>query len=237
MEAHNIFYVSSSHIKGKEVIVPCARSQHITKALRKKSGETITITDGRGYRYEAELIGMNRSEMRARILSSEYIRRKSSLDISLGFVPVKGSRNDTIVEKGTELGVLRFILFTSERSVLGKIGKQKMSRFQNIAQGAMIQSQQYHMPEIIFTPDIMHTLETGEYEKVILADQHGGIDVPIGADKFLLLIGPEGGFSDAERDAFVSHGASPLKLGHARLRSETAAIVGITKILAAYGEL
>lgn len=237
MEAHNIFYISSSYIKGKEVVVPCARSQHITKAMRKKKGEMITITDGRGYKYVAELIGMNRSEMRARIVSSEYIHRKSSLDISLGFVPVKGSRNDTIVEKGTELGILRFILFTSEHSVLRKVGKQKMSRFQYIAQSAMIQSQQYYMPEIIFTPDIMHVLKTGKYDKVILTDQHGSVDVPLGANRFLLLIGPEGGFSNSERDAFVSHGASLLRLGHVRLRSETAAIVGVTKILAAYGEL
>ena len=237
METHNIFYISPSYIKGKEVIAPGESSQHITKVLRKKRGEIITLTDGRGHRYDAELTGISRSELRARIVSSEYISRNLSLDISLGFVPVKGSRNDTIIEKGTELGVLRFIMFTSEHSALKKIGIQKMNRFQNIAQSAMIQSQQYYMPEIVFTPNIMDMLEAGRYDKIILADQHGRTDVPLGAGKILLLIGPEGGISTSERDAFVCYGASLVNLGHTRLRSETAAIVGITKILAAYGEL
>jgi 16S rRNA (uracil1498-N3)-methyltransferase len=237
MKDHNIFYIRPIFFKGKEVILPATRSQHIIKVLRKKRGEKITLTDGRGYRYDAELIDTNKSEMRARIVCREHVHRKTSLNITLGFVPVKGSRNDTVIEKCTELGVARFIMFTSEHSVLRKVGTQKINRFQNIAQGAMMQSQRYYMPEIMIAPSISQLLCTADYDKIIVADPRGHAEVPSEARKLLLLIGPEGGFSDSERDDFIGHGAYLLKLGQTRLRSETAAIVGVTKILVAYGEL
>ncbi|UCD04798.1 MAG: 16S rRNA (uracil(1498)-N(3))-methyltransferase [candidate division WOR-3 bacterium] len=237
MKDHNIFYIPPDFYKGDEVAIPRSQYQHITRVLRKKRGERISLTDGCGYRYDVELGDVTRSEMHARIVSREFVARRTSLQLTLGFVPVKGSRNDTVIEKGTELGVVRFIMFISERSVLRKFGAQKLDRLHSIAQSAMIQSQQYYMPEIVFAPSIKHMLEARKYERIVLADQHGAMDVPLGANRLLLLIGPEGGFSDEERDDFVGRGASLLRLGYTRLRSETAAIVGVTKILAAYGEL
>lgn len=237
MKAHNIFYIPPDLFEGDEVTIPRSQYQHITRVLRKRRGERICLTDGCGYRYDAELGDVTRSEMRARIVHREFVARRTALQLTVGFVPVKGSRNDAVIEKGTELGVVRFIVFISERSVLRKFGAQKLDRLHKMAQSAMIQSQQYYMPEIIFAPSIKHMLEPGKYDRIVLADQNGAMDVPLGADKLLLLIGPEGGFSDAERNDFAGRGAVPLKLGHTRLRSETAAIAGVTKILAAYGEL
>lgn len=237
MKDHNIFYIPPDFFRGDEVAIPCSQYQHIIRVLRKKQGERISLTDGCGHRYEAELGDMTGSEMRARVVQREFVDRRPLLQVTLGFVPVKGSRNDTVIEKGTELGVARFVMFISERSVLKKVGGQKVNRLRKIAQSAMMQSQQYYMPEVILVPSISHMLETGKYDKIVLADQHGAMDVPLGADRLLLLIGPEGGFSDAERDDFVGRGAFLLRLGANRLRSETAAIAGVSKILAAYGEL
>ena len=237
MKDHNIFYIPPDSFRVDEVTIPRSQQKHIIRVLRKRRGERISLTDGCGHRYEAELGDTTGSKMRARVVHREFVARKPSLQVTLAFVPVKGSRNDTVIEKGTELGVARFIMFISERSVLRKFGAQKLDRLHNIAQSAMIQSQQYYMPEIISAPSITHILGARKYDKIILADQHGGTDVPPGANKILLLIGPEGGFSDAERDDFLHRGAFLLRLGHTRLRSETAAIVGVTKVLAAYGEL
>jgi len=237
MKDHNIFYIPPDFFRGDEVAIPRSQYQHITRVLRKKRGESISLTDGCGNRYEAELGDMTKSGMRARVVHRESVVRRPLLQMTLAFVPVKGSRNDAILEKGTELGVARFVMFISERSVLRKVGAQKIDRFRNIAQSAMIQSQQYYMPEVLFTPTISSMLEPVRYDKIVLADPSGAMDVPLGADRLLLVIGPEGGFSDAERDDFAGRGAVSLRLGHTRLRSETAAIAGVTKILAAYGEL
>ena len=237
MKDHNIFYVPTDFFKGKEVVIPGSQLQHIVKVLRRKRGERISLTDGCGYRYDAELGDVTRSGMRARIIHREFIPRRSSLHVTLGFVPIKGMRNDAIVEKGMELGVARFIVFVSEHSVLRKVGAQKISRLRKIVQSAMIQSQQYYMPEMIYATSISDMLQIDNHDKIIVADPYGSKEVPLGASKLLLLIGPEGGFSDSERDDVVDQGASLLSLGHTRLRSETAAIVGMTKILAAYGEI
>jgi 16S rRNA (uracil1498-N3)-methyltransferase len=237
MKDHNIFYIPPDSFKDKEVIIPGSQSRHIIKVLRRKRGEIISLTDGCGYRYDAELGDVTRSGMCAMIIHKEFIPRRSSLHMTLGFVPIKGMRNDAIVEKGTELGVARFVVFISEHSVLRKIGAQKISRLQKIVQSAMIQSQQYYMPEMIHATSISQMLQIDNYDKIVVADPHGNTEVPLGASKLLLLIGPEGGFSERERDNFVDQGASLLSLGHTRLRSETAAIVGMTKILTAYGEI
>ncbi len=215
-----------------------AQFSHINNVLRKKRGDIISLSDGRGHRYEVELGAAARSEVHARIIHKELVPRKHTMHITLGFVPVKGSRNDTVVEKGTELGVARFIIFASERSVLKDVGKQKIARFQRLAQSAMIQSQQYYMPEIIYAPNIAHMLQIDTmYDCIVVADPSGRASVTTDVRKILLLIGPEGGFTDSEIDLLVGRGALLMSLGNTRLRSETAAIVAVTKILVARGQI
>jgi 16S rRNA (uracil1498-N3)-methyltransferase len=75
------------------------------------------------------------------------------------------------------------------------------------------------------------------YDNMLVADPGGDADVPKDAQKILLLIGPEGGFTESEKDLLVEQGARLLSLGPTRLRSETAALVAITKILTAYGQI
>ncbi|UCG29532.1 MAG: 16S rRNA (uracil(1498)-N(3))-methyltransferase [candidate division WOR-3 bacterium] len=238
MKDHNIFYVPHSFFGEEEVVIKGAQFSHINKVLRKKRGDIISLSDGRGHRYEVELGAAVRSEVHARIIHKELVPRKHTMHITLGFVPVKGSRNDTVVEKGTELGVARFIIFASERSVLKNVGKQKIARFQRLAQSAMIQSQQYYMPEVIYAPNIADMLQIDTmYDCIVVADPSGRASVTTDARKILLLIGPEGGFTDSEIDLLVGRGALLMSLGDTRLRSETAAIVAVTKILVAHGQI
>jgi 16S rRNA (uracil1498-N3)-methyltransferase len=238
MNEHNIFYVPPDCYAEKEVLIRGSQLRHVRNVLRKKRGDNIFLTDGLGNRYRVGLTALVGSEMRAEILGRERMPRKCSVQITVGFVPVKGLRNDAVIEKCTELGVARFIIFLSERSVLKNIGAQKLARFAKVAQSAMIQSQQCYLPDILYAPGIADMLEfVGHHERIFVADSEGEARVQTGAGKILLLIGPEGGFTDEERDFFLSRGASLLSLGNTRLRSETAALVGVAKILTAYGEI
>jgi len=236
MSSHNIFYIPHQLFRGNEVIIQGPQLRHVISVLRKRRGEEITLTDGQGYEYQVLLCEIRKSSLVARILKKQLVPKKSASEIAVGFVPLKGLRNDTIIEKGTELGVARFIGFLSEYSVVRNVGVQKIRRWNNIAQSAMVQSQQYYVPEIILAQSKEELVQMGSgYDIIFVTEPSGKSVVPLGARRIMLLVGPEGGFSEAERDFFLKQGASFLSLGPTRLRSETAAIVGVSKILAAYG--
>jgi 16S rRNA (uracil1498-N3)-methyltransferase len=236
MNDHNIFYIPPHFFSGNEVTLQNPELHHIKKVLRKKVGERICLTDGKGYCFEAEITDLSKSLMKVRVLHKRRLPRKCPIEITVAFVPVKGLRNDTIIEKGTELGVKRFVTFVSKRSVIKDLSKQKIERFKKIAASALAQSQQYYMPEVLVEKSLETLLANSEeYDYVLLADPRGKSEVPLGGRRILLMIGPEGGFADSEMDTCMQSGAQLLSLGPTRLRTETAAIVGVSKILAAYG--
>lgn len=238
MKDHNIFYVPAASIGGEEVTIKGSQLLHIKSVMRKRVGERVYITDGNGYHYEVEIASLSRSLMTAKILEKKRMPRKYDVEITLGFVPVKGLRNDLIIEKGTELGVVRFVLFPSGRSVVRNIGRQKTDRLMKIAQSSMTQSRQYYMPEIMFVESIDELFVKGPpYDRMYVAEPAGLITLPSEGKRILLLIGPEGGFTRSEIGFFVNRGVQTMGLGSARLRSETAAIVGVAKILAACGQI
>jgi 16S rRNA (uracil1498-N3)-methyltransferase len=238
MSDHNIFYIPPRFFCTDQVTIEGPHLRHIRNVLRKKIGEPIILTDGQGYHYLAELRDARSRRMTAKILQKRLMPRKFSLGITLGFVPIKGLRNDLIIEKGTELGVSGFIVFSSEHAVVRNIGDQKIKRWNKIAQSAMTQSQQYYLPEVLYLPDLSDILQNFRcHDSILVADPNGIRTTPRAARKMLLLIGPEGGFSGSEKDLLVESGAVLVSLGQSRLRSETAAIVGVSKILTAYGLL
>jgi 16S rRNA (uracil1498-N3)-methyltransferase len=204
--------------------------------LRKRTGEQVALTDGQGYHYGVDVCDARRGKTTAKIVHKKLMPRKCSLEITVGFVPVKGLRNDLMIEKGTELGVTGFVVFHSEHAVVKNIGAQKIDRWKKIAASAMTQSQQYYLPEVQFAPSIEELSQAAlRYDRIFVADPSGKTDIPAGAQRILLLVGPEGGFTESEKDFLVKQGALLLSLGPTRLRSETAVIVGVSKILTAYG--
>ncbi|MGD9379784.1 MAG: RsmE family RNA methyltransferase [candidate division WOR-3 bacterium] len=238
MSGHNIFYIPSSSFGHDQVIIEGPYLRHIKSVLRKKAGGKITLTDGQGNQYQAELYDMLRDKMTAKIIHQKKMPRRHGLEIALGFVPVKGLRNDLVIEKGTELGVTGFFVFSSEYAVVKNIGDQKIGRWKKIAQSAMCQSRQYYLPEVTCVPSLHEMLSIGQgFDLTLVADACGTDEIPDGMLKILLLIGPEGGFSESERELLEKQGASFMSLGPTRLRSETAAIVGVSKILTVFDVL
>jgi len=169
-----------------------------------------------------------------RILEKIFIPREENLKFDLAFVPIKGKRNDYLIEKATELGVNKFFIFYSAASVIKKMGISKIEHLKNITISAMLQSLQYYQPEIVVLDNIDKLLSIfPEYNSVVVADQQGDTKLPNLKERVLYIVGPEGGFENYEIEKFIESGAKPISLGKKRLRSETAAIVGIVKILTA----
>lgn len=235
---HNLFYVEPHKIEGNEIIIDGKAVHHLKKVLRKRTGDIIFITDGKGSQYKAKIIQATSTRVKAQVVEHDYIQRENTLTTALAFVPLKGLRNDFIIEKVTELGVQQFLPFISRNAVVRTLTQSKLNRFKKIALNAMLQSQHYYNPEITSQRDVNTLIRYfTHFDLVLLADRTGKYDIPMGAHSILYIVGPEGGFDKTEIDLFTEHSARPLSLGAHRLRSETAAICGITKIFAAYKQL
>jgi 16S rRNA (uracil1498-N3)-methyltransferase len=232
---HNLFYIPPEKVTGDSLIISGEEFHHLKNVLRKNPGDDLVLTDGLGFRIEARVLKTDRREIIARVLKREPVDPFPTTNLDLALAPLKGTRTDLIIEKGTELGIRRFVFFTSQNSVVKEVTGGKIERYRKIALSAMLQSQRYFLPEFHVhggTADLLGIVSS--YDSVLVADPSGGIDVPPAKKNALFIVGPEGGLSGHELASLIKAGASALSLGRVRLRSETAAVAGIVKILTVF---
>jgi 16S rRNA (uracil1498-N3)-methyltransferase len=191
-----------------------ADRHHVRSVLRLRDGETLSVTDGRG--------GWRLCRLRAgddldADGPPEMIPRREP-PLCVAFAPVKGDRPDWAVQKLTELGVDRIVLMRTERSVVrwqGARAATHVSRLVSVARQAVMQSRGVWLPVVEGVVDFGDAVSSAG---VVLAEPGGG---PLSLNTPVVLVGPEGGWSDGEREA----GDVPtVSLGPAVLRTETAAV-------------
>jgi 16S rRNA (uracil1498-N3)-methyltransferase len=202
-------------------------SRHIVKVLRKKTGDTLHITNGNGWLFNAEILVPDIKKCTVSIVS-KTLQPKRGYNLHLVVAPTKmNDRFEWFLEKATEIGVeiiTPIICEHSERKVI------KKDRFEKILQSAMKQSLNCYLPKLNdaiafkdfikqhFQGDlfIAHCEETNR--KALKKELKPNTDITI-------LIGPEGDFSVKEIEQALQNGFKPVTLGETRLRTETAAIV------------
>ena len=202
-------------------------SRHIVRVLRKKIGDKIHITNGKGWLFEAELTLADIKHCAVTIIS-KALQPKRSYSLHLAVAPTKmNERYEWFLEKATEIGIdeiTPIICDNSERKVI------KLERFEKIIQSAMKQSLQCYLPKLnqtILFKDfinqnasgqkfIAHCEETEKASLKSLLKAH---------EDCFILIGPEGDFSTKEIEMALHNDFIPVTLGNTRLRTETAAVV------------
>ncbi|TYB76603.1 16S rRNA (uracil(1498)-N(3))-methyltransferase [Bizionia saleffrena] len=202
-------------------------SKHIVKVLRKKTGDTMHITNGKGWLFTAEITIPNLKNCEA-VIIAKALKAKPNYNLHLAVAPTKmNDRYEWFLEKATEIGIQSItpvICAHSERKVI------KAERFEKIVQSAMKQSLQCYLP----------TLHPAESFKSFVGKQHSDTlfiahceetdkkslknELKPNTD-ITILIGPEGDFSPEEIKLAVDNGFQSVALGNTRLRTETAAIV------------
>lgn len=210
--------------------LPEQESQHCAKVLRMKEGERLTVTDGKGYFYDCTLLQAHAKHCLFSI-DAEHAKPKSWHPyIHIAFAPTKNmDRNEWFVEKATEIGIDRFTPLACRFSERKEI---KTERLQKIAIAAMKQSQQAVLPEIDemmrFSDFISRPFQGQKFiahcynsEKKLLAQQYKK------DENVLILIGPEGDFSEEEVAEAIENGFQPISLGENRLRTETACLTAV----------
>lgn len=206
------------------VSLPDDHHHHLGRVLRLRSGDCITATDGRGS-WRSAALGTG-WPIRAELEWTSEISlapRRNKL-VSVGFALTKGDKPETVVQKLAELGIDRIVLFAAEHSVVRwepEKASRNIARLQTIAAEALQQSRQAWLSEVsgLVTLSDLSSRGVDEFGPASRADR-GGAPL-LGAETRFVLIGPEGGWSPAERDRFPE----PVGIAPAVLRAETAAIV------------
>lgn len=232
------FFTENEIVAGMEVLIRGAEARHISEVLRLRSGDWIVLSDGSGRSFRSIIKSVKQGSVKAAI-KEEIIRTAANPPPALALAVIKKDRFEWAIEKAVELGASRIIPFLCERTVpryLKDATEAKEKRWTNIALAAAKQS------GLPVRPEIGKILKFGElcaasknFGTAILFYE-GEKDAHIGSilknrDKSLgglLIIGPEGGFTDEEVKAAKESGIQTASLGTQILRVETAAIAALS---------
>lgn len=215
-----------------EIILSKEESKHATKVLRKKEGDILNFTDGKGSFYKAEITIADTKKCRLQIISSKQKPKQHNYHLHIAIAPTKNmDRYEWFLEKATEIGIdeiTPIICDHSERKVL------KTERCNRILLSAIKQSLKFHLPKLNEAMPLKDFLELDfEGNKYIAhcekSDKLELKNVKL-EEKTLILIGPEGDFSAAEIEIALQNQFKAVSLGKSRLRTETAGIVAVHTI-------
>ncbi|WP_166167379.1 16S rRNA (uracil(1498)-N(3))-methyltransferase [Acinetobacter sp. SA01] len=206
---------------------------HWVKVLRAQVGEKATLFNGRGGEYEVMLIEVAKKSARVSVDSFNPDDRTPAFSTLLGQVMSKGDRMDYAIQKATELGVSKIQLLTSERCEMRlkyDRDQKKIDHWQGIAIAACEQCGMNKVPEVLAPVSLQDWLETElPTTKLVLAPNKDQVNVLENATQDIaLLIGPEGGLSEAEIQLSNQAGFINWCIGNRVLRTETAPIVALS---------
>lgn len=223
--------------------LPEEASRHLVQVLRLREGDDFVLFNGQGGEYEAVLHHVAKREVQARIGRYDAVSRESLLPLTLAQCVSKGDRMDYTLQKAVELGVSAIVPLLSERSVVkldAERWAKKMEHWRGIIISACEQSGRTRIPSLRTPLALDHWLNEAADSalKLTLAPTARrslrGIDP--NQQPVLLLVGPEGGLSDAEIHLAERQGFDAVTLGPRILRTETAGVAALAAIQALWGD-
>lgn len=226
---------------GEEVELPDAVVQHAVRALRLGQGERVILFNGEGGEFTATLTTVTKG--RAAALVEEYAEadRESPLRITLLQALTSNDKMDWIVQKAVELGVAQIQPVLMERSVVrlaGERAEKRREHLQAVAISACEQCGRNRVPPVLPLADLAGAVTAvGAATRLLLSPTGAALRVMSlkPGDPLALLVGPEGGFSEAEA-LRLKEGWFAVQLGPRVLRTETAGLAGIAALQAQLGD-
>jgi 16S rRNA (uracil1498-N3)-methyltransferase len=234
----------------KSVVLDEDETMHLRDVLRLHPGDEVFVFDGTGREFNCAVVTITRSSSDLSVLSEvEPSRPESPLNLSLAVALLKHEKFDLVVQKATELGVNRIFPLTTDRAdVRPRADEQagkRLTRWQRITLEAAKQSGRARVPEIAppasfadFMKDrakadlsLMFAEREGQSLRKVCESYTG----PPGS--LIALIGPEGGWADAEIEMAREHGSGIVTLGGRIMRAETAAIAVVALLQHRFGDL
>lgn len=222
---------------GELQLLPEDKTHHIVHVLKMQAGESVRLHDGQGRWASATLELLGKKRVSARLTGAwQPVTTEPQRQVTIfQALPKTGDKVEQVLQHGTELGAVGFVLFPSERAQAKLEEKEriarKVARWEELIRNAAEQSGRGVLPRITYTRgfDDALALATGT---VLLLDEGGEAPTAVGADATLsVFVGPESGFTGAEKQALQAAHAHRVSLGPRTLRTETAALAALAKLL------
>ncbi|MCF6092861.1 16S rRNA (uracil(1498)-N(3))-methyltransferase [Microaerobacter geothermalis] len=235
------YFVKPEHFKGNHVNIDGEDAHHIIRVMRFQPGESLIICDGVGNCFQAQIVHIHKEQVECRLVHPIKQSSELPVEVTIAQSLPKGDKMEFVVQKGTELGAHSFIPFISERSIVrleGKKEDKRLGRWFKIAKEAAEQSHRFKIPYIYPVCNWKELLVRGkEYDSVFLAYERSNQislyerfqKISVGS-KVLIIIGPEGGFTESEVSQAEKEGCHTISLGPRILRTETAGLYVMSAI-------
>jgi len=215
-----------------EFTLSSEESKHICKVLRKKEGDTLNFTDGKGNLLTAKVTTTDMRKTRVEVVSKEQKNKQHNYYLHIAISPTKNiDRFEWFLEKACEIGIDEItpvICNRSERKVI------KDERCNRILLAAMKQSLKFHLPRLndakLLKDFVKQDFDSAKYIAHCKDTEKTELKSMQKAKKTLILIGPEGDFSQKEIEMALQNNFKAVSLGKSRLRTETAGIVAVNSI-------
>ena len=216
-----LYYSSSASIDNDIIRIKGDELSHVVKVMRHKTGDRLFITDGEGHIYKTVVIKISAEVIETKV-KEKYTFENTNNNIYFCLPKLKSAdRFETALEKCTELGITHFIVFNPDRSI-HKGHKRK--RWEKIITGAMKQSLRSFLPSISII-NSLNEIASKEGKMILFSQEAGEVfrrEIIKDMTNYYLIFGPEGDFSEKEKNMFDKR--YHYNLGDYRLRSETAII-------------
>src|SRR3954447_6001998 len=227
--ARRRFFVPEVRNKSAEIQGEDAR--HLTQVLRVEVGQKYEISDNQDV-YLAE-VEIARKQLVGFKVLEQLPAEQVLVPVDLYLALIKFERLELLLEKATELGVASFHLVQAERSERGleRAAPKRMQRWRRIVLEASQQSRRRRMPQLYDPVQLKDALDVEAGYKLFLDERRDGHTVLDAVQKpshTAVLVGPEGGWPDHERESLIAAGWTPISLGPLVLRSETAGIAALS---------
>lgn len=243
-----LFFIHSNQIKAGQLHLTGPIVQHIALALRHQVGDKILFVDEHKTGYVVQLLEVFPDKVRGIVLEEKKQVRGTPLNLTLGQAILKAKKMDWILQKATELGVSRIVPVVTERIVAALRTERietKHTRWETILKEAAQQSGRWDIPKLDSPTDFACIVQQGPNFDLALVLWEGetrkGLKQVMGsnpkAQNILVLIGPEGGFSEKEIQSAARYQIIPVSLGWRILRAETACLSVLTLLQYELGDL
>ena len=220
------FFFEKKLPDSEEFILSEETSRHITQVLRMKEEAQVIITNGNGHTITTKIISADKKKTKVKILLKEFSElRKPRTAIAISLIK-NTNRFEWFVEKATEIGISAVIPLICKRSEKTHF---RTERIHSILVSAMLQSQQCWLPEISEPVKFFDLINKENYQQKFIAhclpeEKKELKDVVKKDSSKIILIGPEGDFTEEEIAQAIQQNYLPVSLGETRLRTETAGV-------------
>ena len=234
------FFINSKNKNNNVITIPDIDNyKHIARSLRAKCGEKLLLIDENQIQYETVIQKIDSKEILCEITNSYPSKRDLDFNLFLAQSPLRSDAQNTVIEKATELGVRGIYPIFTDNCAL-KVNKQE--KWQKIMVEASKQCERAKIPTC-YPPITFEQLLNNDFDKIIVFAERSTEkslknylkENPIKkGDNILVIIGPEGGFSESEFEYFRNKNLPLITLGDLILKAETAVIIGLGNIIYEY---